>query len=129
MSSGGSRSSGKSRLANLKGSDRQVAWATSIRQNAIDAMTSFKKNAIETSKKENMSDAMIKEGTARFDAIIKTLKSETSAKNFIDSFSRLRGKNWQADANSIMNTIYTAGRSGKGNDLEKKLVAIISKKI
>lgn len=129
MSSGGSRSSGKSRLANLKGSDRQVAWATSIRQNAIDAMTSFKKNAIETSKKENMSDAMIKEGTARFDAIIKTLKSETSAKNFIDSFSRLRGKNWQSDANSIMNTIYAAGRSGKGNDLEKKLVAIISKKI
>lgn len=128
MSSGGSRSSGKSRLANLKGSDRQVAWATSIRENAIDAMTSFKKNAIETSKKANMSEAMIKEGTARFDAIIKTLKSETSAGNFIDSFSRLRGKNWQADANSIMATIYAAGRSGKGNELEKKLVAIINKK-
>ena len=129
MSSGGSRSSGKSRLANLKGSDRQVAWATSIRENAIDAMTSFKKNAIETSKKDNMSEAMIKEGTRRFDSIIKTLKSETSAKNFIDSFSSVRGKDWQHDANSIMATIFRAGRSGNGNDLEKKLVAIISKKI
>lgn len=75
-----------------------------------------------------MSDAMIKEGTRRFDAIIKTLKSETSAGNFIDSFSGVRGKNWQHDADSIMATIFRAGRSGKGNDLEKKLVAIISKK-
>ena len=52
MSSGGSRSSGKSRLANLKGSDRQVAWATSIRENAIDAMTSFKKMQSRQAKKK-----------------------------------------------------------------------------
>lgn len=128
MSSGGSRSSGKSRLANLKGSDRQVAWATSIRENAIDAMTKFKKNAIEMSKKANMSEATIKEGMARIDSVIKVLKSETGSWNFIDSLSSVIGKDWQADANKIVSTMYVAGKSGGTNDLEKKLAAIISKK-
>lgn len=129
MGGRGSSSYGSSRMASLRGSEKQVAWASNIRKDSIEGLQALKKVAIANSKKMGESPSVRKDGEKRFDTMIKALKEETSARSFIDTLSTVSyPKEVIKRGEAVMSAAVRAARSGSyENDLEKKLASVFKK--
>lgn len=126
---GGGRSSGRAvrsstragggGMATLKGSEKQIEWATRIRTTVNEALNDSIAHMKEQSEKFGK-DA-VKEGVDRATRVKKAINSESSSSQLIDTFGGYIGHRTGQDAKqAALNAISTSVMSGV-EDLDKKI--------
>lgn len=120
---GGSGAASKSTkvvgMARLKGSEKQIEWATRIRTTVNEALNDSIAHMKEQSEKFGK-DA-VKEGVDRATRAKKAINSESSSSQLIDTFGGYIGHRTGQDAKqAALNAISTSVMSGV-EDLDKKI--------
>lgn len=120
---GGSGAASKSTkvvgMARLKGSEKQIEWATRIRTTVNEALNDSIAHMKEQSEKFGK-DA-VKEGVDRATRVKKAINSESSSSQLIDTFGGYIGNRTGQDAKqAALNAISTSVMSGV-EDLDKKI--------
>lgn len=120
---GGSGAASKSTkvvgMARLKGSEKQIEWATRIRTTVNEALNDSIAHMKEQS--EQFGKDVVKEGVDRAIRVKKAINSESSSSQLIDTFGGYIGHRTGQDAKrAVLNAISTSVMSGV-EDLDKKI--------
>lgn len=71
-------------LSALTGSDKQVAWATTIRAEQLAGVAALRKEFQAAGRKQNVTEAVMAEQMGQFDALVAKLTAQTAAAWWID---------------------------------------------
>ena len=71
-------------LPALTGSDKQVAWATTIRAEQLGKVAKMRQEFEATGRKQNATEAVMAEQMGQFDALVAKLTAQTAAAWWID---------------------------------------------